>query len=104
MRVGLDPWPGSYPNHRLFRELMEALAGQHIFTLAQAGDERRSSIRGQGWKDRVQLGLDGPLGVEWEQYVNALHRAHIPLTEHEDRLVWKNSPDGKYSSKIALPS
>ena len=48
MRIGLDTWPGSHPNHILSRDLMEALASQNIVFLAQVGDEGRSSIRGQG--------------------------------------------------------
>ena len=68
------------------------------------GDDRRNSIRGQGWKLGVHLGLDAHLWGEWEGYVNNLHKDHIHLFEEEDSLIWEKSPDGRYSPKAGYSS
>lgn len=71
-RIGLDPWPKSHLNHILSRELREALVTRNYVYLSRVGDVGRNSIRGQGWKSRLQLGLDAHLCGEWEGYVSNL--------------------------------
>ena len=103
-QIGLDPWPGTHPNHILSRGLWEALKYRNYFFLSQVRDVGRSSIQGQDWKSGLQLGIEGHLCGEWEVYVANLCKAHIRLSEEADSLIWDKSPEGQYTPKMGYSS
>lgn len=45
------------------------------------------------------LNLEGVMRLEWNHYVECLHRAHICLSNQEDFLTWDEDPIGIYSLK-----
>lgn len=58
-----------------------------------------TSIFHQGWKTGVQLRLNVDHCRVWGEYVSALQRAHIRLSDADDLFIWDKTPSGKYSAK-----
>jgi hypothetical protein len=69
-------------------ELICELNMKHIYFLYQASHPFSFSLLGQNWVNSIELGLEGDLGCEWENYRNHLLHAGIVLNEKTDELTW----------------
>lgn len=97
--IGIDPWTRINLCHILLNDLVGVLEQNNFLFLPQVGDEMYTSIFHQGWKTRVQLSLNEDHCRVWGDYVLALQRAHIFLSDADDTLVWDKTLNGKYNPK-----
>ena len=98
--IGLDPWPRRNCSHILSLALVERPERDNIRFLSEVRDDGSTSFFSQGWKTGLMLGLSVDHSREWGLFVEALHRAHIHLTDVEDHLVWDKTPNGIYSPRV----
>lgn len=99
LRIGTDPWPGSENSHILPKDLIEQLHKQGIFYLSHLANPPTTNFWNQGWKNANLLGIVGIQAESLTNYIAALKRSHIRLTDREDELVWQKDPIGFYTPK-----
>jgi hypothetical protein len=99
LRIGADPWPSCGNSHILPEELIDQLHRQGIFFLSHLVDPHSTNIWNQGWRSVISLGLNGVYADLLRNYILALRRGHIRLTDREDELVWQKDPLGSYTPK-----
>jgi ribonuclease HI len=99
LHIGVDPWPGCGNSHILLEDLIDQLHRQGIFYLSQLVDPLTTNLWNQGWKNATLLGLNGIHADLMRNYIVALRRGHIRLTDRDDELVWKKDPIGFYTPK-----
>jgi ribonuclease HI len=88
IRIGVDPMIGSHTYYKLSRNLILALKAQGIEFLAQAGFQGAASTRLPRWKKARDLGLEGDLIDEWNNYVKGLVGSGFELNNEKDVLLW----------------
>jgi hypothetical protein len=54
----------------------------------------------EGWKNSNLLGFVGPQANSLANYIDAIERRHIRLTNREDELIWKKYPTSPYTPKV----
>jgi hypothetical protein len=88
IQAGRDQIMGMGNNSFLSQALLTALKDRGITFLYQARNTSLNAPLNTYWIDVNQLGINGDLAKEWEQYRRALAGAGILLAPTEDELRW----------------
>jgi hypothetical protein len=72
----------------LSQELLTILRTHKILYLYQAKNQNAQDMILYPWKTNVDLGVTGPLAMEWTCYTRVLCGSGIHLCPGEDRLLW----------------
>lgn len=98
-RIGWDLWPGCGVDHILPPALVDCLEQAYVLFLSQVGNPWMLTIHQQGCMSGDALGLDVDLCRIWDNYLGALWREQIWISDTEDSLVWMLSTNGIYRTK-----
>lgn len=99
IQIGTDPWMGCGNAHTLSNGLRGHLQENGITHINQIADGVHSTILHQAWKSATAQNIPRSQVQEWNNYTNALSKAHIRITDGEDELIWAHAKHGKYSPK-----
>jgi hypothetical protein len=91
---------GSHTYYNLSRNLVLALKAQGIEFLAQAGNQDVENTRLPRWKKAEDIGLEGELLDEWNNYVKGLVGSGFELNNEKYLLLWSwDTKHGQVSTK-----
>eukprot|EP00253_Pinus_taeda_P026727 PITA_26727 len=76
------------------------LESKGILYLSQVEKIGFSSIWGQAWKSREDLGLRPAWWNEWKVFTEELTRSNVRIRDRQDQLVWTHAENGSYSPKF----
>eukprot|EP00253_Pinus_taeda_P015847 PITA_15847 len=97
--IDIDPWIGYGNMHRLPHELLHHLHNQNMTHIAHIVDDDNTTFLQQAWKTALHLHIPPQWARVWEDYTEALTKAHIRINEGDDEVIWALSKSGRYSPK-----
>ena len=84
-------------------ELISILNQQGVFYLYQAIREPRLGLIGTNWITSVELGLEGSLAAEWQDFHCAILNNGVQLMRKLDELIWTGGDSsGRISVKLFM--
>lgn len=100
--MGVDPVIGNEEKIILSPFLRDLLSEYGIFTLAQIKRPPWLASNSSYWMTDRDLGLGSVWASEWKEYIGALNKAGIRLTDRDDELLWVcNQSSGHITAKSA---
>lgn len=80
--------------------LIQLLHDQNVTHIAHITDRENTSILHQAWRSAHQLTIPPHWHNLWEEYTQALSKAHIHISDDEDEIIWALSKFGRYTPKV----
>jgi hypothetical protein len=88
IRLGEDPVIGLSSQSFLTKELLQFIWDKGIYYLFQVHSTPGSSFSLSIWKSVEDLNMEGALVVEWNDFIKALNKYGIFLSNSSDELNW----------------